>query len=412
MQTPFDKKLIQAREELKTLMNNWRKEWRDVMTEWSEKIFILRFTNCSGEAAILPTDSGTNYHLASSYQPLGKGRERSLEDAINYYNHHANKYLSIVPLNLAILVYRHLVIAFGDIFLSSPSPYDPNFYYHHFLWAGRESGYERHRKLIHESSLDSSNSLHPEMTFGEFKEEFDGWEKVAVLGFQMDDKLKASKYIKGVFQKLAAHQINKMIDYHFLNRETNSIDSAKKLVQRFELVVGTPNICIVVAAGDDFNFNILEGKNDREMMKKFDFENAKNSEAKSWQLVVRCQPFAKLVANLTNADVHFILSCFIDAEYDIIDTINTIKEIEFACLTTSISTSDPQQASFPGANDHFLNFDFPHLRGLLADGVLSRKLAAHATGLEAIHETRAGSFAAVAPAALVNIVAHYLPVNL
>lgn len=419
MQSTLEKKMVAVKAELKVMTAHWRKEWREAIIKWSEKIFISRLS-VTDESVILPTDHNAHYYLVSPYLRSSESHKRSLQNAVDYRNVHANKELDVVPLNLAVLVYRHLVLAFGCEFVASPSPYEPGFYYHHFLWTGQEneSNYWRHRKLIHDSSsLPQSPSLRFETSFGEFKEEFDGWEKVAVLGFQMDDKLKASKYIQGVLRKLTTHQINKIIDYHFFSRPPPILTAAKNIFNTLKAATVTANTCAIYTSGEGFNLELLYDKNNRNEMKNFNVEKCKKL-----AIGLENPQLLEMVNDLTMDDVIFVLSCFIDAEYDIAETIDAIKkmeELELVDTTDAINTTNTTNVAtvsvFPAATDHFNNFDFPHLRGLLAETVLSRKLATYQLGLEAIRKIDADgktTFASIAPAALVDIVTHYLPINL
>lgn len=106
--------------------------------------------------------------------------------------------------------------------------------------------------------------------------------------------------------------------------------------------------------------------------------------------------------SLTAADVQFLLRLRLDSKYDREETIAKIEKID------QPNTTSPE-LQFPTHSDDFSNFDPPHLRGVLAETVLSKKLQSHTLGLE---EIRGGHFATLAPTALVDIVTQYLPIDL
>lgn len=398
-------KLVAVRQELKTMTEHWRKEWREAVVKWSEMITVADYSDYSNNEIVkLPTDYGANYHLLPLWEY--QGDERNLDDAVNYYSVHANKYLFVIPLNLMVVVYRHLVLAFGGKFLHT-SGNRLHFNHHtHYLWTGPtnstiESSYKRHREVIHLAAPNifaplngSIGSVASTVSTASIVsvDKFDGWEMVIVMGFLADDKLKSSYYIKGLLVKLQNHQMDRMVEYYF-NARCGRDDELMKTAKTFlsQLVF---NVSGVIVMDDNFVMHTLSGKDE-----VFDIESA-----------VKIKGLSKIVGNLTTEDVSFIVTLLLDGERDKTEMQEKIKKIELTSSTISVDTLD--KVSFPGPDDHFTSFDFPYLRGVLAESILSRKLRGHTLSIEAIREVAVGSFAAVAPSALVEIAAEYLPVNL
>lgn len=145
-------------------------------------------------------------------------------------------------------------------------------------------------------------------------------------------------------------------------------------------------------------------ENTRESLKDFNFDCDDNDDdrvksgADCWKAALENPNVVNFLGDLTVADVSFIIRVCIDAEYDTLEIRENIKTIERA---------DGKESSFPNADDDFTDFNFPHLRGVLAESVLSRKLAAYKLGLDEITN---GEFAERTPSAVVDIAAGYLSV--
>lgn len=400
LESKLQSKLDAVRQELKTMTGHWRKEWQEAILKWSEMICtttLAESTIDAREVVKLPTDYGASYYLISLWK---YGSARNIDDVHNYYTVHANKYLSVIPLNLVVVIYRHLVLAFGGEFLHIEA-YRRSHIHIHYLWTGSaNSSYKHHRAVIH-----SAASNH----FIRFNESnaFDGWEKISIFGFQDDDKLKPSYYSSGLLTTLLKYQRNRMIEYHFGQSSTSEkTSSAKTLLNRLIVVIG--KLCVV--DNDDSTIQFLIGDYDEQNNFDLDFDNT-----------MKIQAFSKMIGNLTFTDVNFIVSNFIESERGMAETIEKIKQSELQ-LEPTLTNSNGSNGSinstgsiFPDLNDDFTNFDPLHLRGLLAETTLSRKLRAHALGLEEIremNEMRAGSFAAAAPLAVVKIASEYLSVDL
>lgn len=428
MQSTFEKKLTLARQELKMLMTNWRKEWQDAVVKWSDKISILplkkdsNVTTTNTEAAVFPTDYNTDYFLN-----LDKKREYNLDDVAYYYEYYAHQHLSAVPINLAAIVYRHFVLAFGGRFSATFVEHIQQYNYrsHYFLAKNVES-YKRHRKFIHTLLADpliplSSESSSPSAptessapsSTGE-SDEFDGWEVVQLQGIRLDDQLGSSHYVEPLLWELKAYQMNEVIKHQFRSdgRGPQLVKNAQEFLGALNTMAGNGTWDIGLC-DDTFSILLLREamsrgalRNSRESLKDFnldcDIKDNDNDRIKSgadcWKAALENPEVVKFLGNLTVADVSFIIRVCIDAECDANETREKIKNIERA---------DEKTASFPDTDDHFTDFNFPHLRGVLAESVLSSKLAAYKVGLDEIID---GEFAEQTPSALVSIAAGYLSV--
>lgn len=167
-------KLEVAKVELQKLTARWRKEWRDAIEKWSEKIYIADDLHKRGKVLRLPTDNGNNYHFFESWSDFSSGGEQSLSAALDYQSRSAHQFLSAVPINLFALVYRHFVVAFGGNFsvTSLHFEYTTNKNLHYFL---TDDDYKRNRQVIRKSAPH----LFP-TTDKTDNSEFDGWEAVNI----------------------------------------------------------------------------------------------------------------------------------------------------------------------------------------------------------------------------------------
>lgn len=427
MQSELEMKLVAAKSELQTMMTRscWRQEWRDAILKWSEKIFILKTK--SDELVVFPTEYGGNYYLLLFnlfHTSVSTAKqERNVDNAINYRSERAANYLSVVPWNLFVLVYRHLVLAFGGHFSKSFSDVRNEGYYRkHHLWTGLKDGgnYARHRAIIHDSCQQFSDvriEKFVESTESNSIDDFDGWEVVMIQGVQLNDKLNASFYILGLLRKLGAHQVHRMIEHHFHWRGKETVKLAKNVADHLRAAnVSTSKTSCrkwnIDLEHHDFYVCLLNPEKDRATMKSAKFQSGAFGEN---SLQNSLPKFAEFLGTLTKEDVAFIVSCFIDALYDAHEMTEKVKQAEQDEQDESNDSKDSKDSifsTFPSDADDFHNLDFPHLRGLLAETALSRKLAAHAIGLDEIRKIAPGSFASIAPTALTEIVSQYLPVDL
>lgn len=407
-------KLAEAKVELQKLMtrSRWRKEWQDQMTKWIEKIFLMENAYEGGQVVIFPTDSGSWYIFFADMRGWSGHGRRDVNDALRCYSL-SKEHLSAVPINLFALIYQNLVISFGGSFSLVLNSAYANDNYLHYLWT--DDNYKRHRQVIR----SSAPHLFPTCGISAFdlSGEFDGWEPVTIAGIQLEYKFLASQYIGNLLWTLNHHQIYKMIEHYFCHRnsETSKVDKSNKLThtaKRFSCSLGLSmnrngNLSqgwSVDAFGLGFDLTLIGESKNRESMKNFNFQNVtgnSNGDAKNyWQLAMKNSHFVEVLGDLTAADATFIVSCFIDAKYDAKEITEEVKKLE---------SEGCESKQFPSQNDDFTNFDPPHLRGLLAQTVLSKKLAKYDLGMKEINE---GKFADIAPIALTKIVAEYYSVDI
>lgn len=387
--TSFEKKLIAARAELVTTTGHWRKEWREAILQWSDKITIVGISDLD-QMVVLPTDSGGSYYFLVTRQDT---MVRSLGDAVHYRLSTANNYLSAVPVNLASLVYRNFVVALGGKFSNRIDHKIMCEFNIHYLWT--DDNYKRHRKLIH--------SLTPQL-FSDFDNlnRFDGWEAVVIMGIRAEDKFKPSNYIGAVLAKLNTYQLDKMLSHYFQfqfhprsDKTSEMVQSAKSIAVRMVVSINLSDGFRVSIFGGNFYFILFEGNGRESTMDSSSLDGGNNWQL--WQLAMANPDFVKMLGNLSEMDVRFIISCLVDIEYDKLETMATIKKLE------------ETGSNFPGPDDDFNSFDYPLLRGPLAETVVSKKLQGCALSMEEITK---GQFADIAPAALVNIVGSYYPIDL
>lgn len=234
---------------------------------------------------------------------------------------------------------------------------------------------------------------------------------------QLGGKLLGVHYSEQLVQDLRRHQVAKMIEYHFRHRGKQIIEVAKNFERNLPfqglhiiyVVVGKVRIYLppikgIPTASDGDSVNNISG---RDSMKKFNLEDdAENTVMRHhWDELLKNPQFVinlsvnaranKKSGLLTAADVQFIICCHIDGYYDSRESLEKINKIG--------------SMAFPTEADDFSSFDPPHLRGVLAETVLSQKLAGYALGKEEIVK---GAFAVITPLALVDIVSSYYPVDL
>lgn len=366
----------------------WRKEWQEAAAKWSEKVtIVIREKSCSAYVTF-PADSQDKYHLlecsTATLLPYSCNPSYFLGDAINYYKK-ADKNLTVIPINLAIDIFRHFVLSFSGIF----SDWDVNSEcLVQYLWIDDEN--KRHHEIIRQSLPKIYGH-----TVQTSSVALDRWLVVRGPRIQLGGKLRSTHYTQELLLKLRHYQTAQMIDYHFLKRGDETIKTAQNFFSRLgENLTGE----IDVSAGGR-HFNLINSikkcgniNTNRQMMKMFNLDDEKDPRH-NWFQVSAYPSFAALLnERLSVADVRFLVCCFIDAKYDREESLQKINAEEF-----------------PNEEDDFSDFDPLRLRGTLAMTVLSRKLKGYAIGTE---EIRTGAFAAKAPTELVDIVASYYPVDI
>lgn len=411
---------MEMKTEMQKKMAHWRHSWRDAVTEWANKIRILPpplATGCTNELEMVALSADVGCHL----MVLMEGKKYTLDHALEYFKDQGKKYLSVVPVNLFVSVYSHLVTSFGANYEHYSRKGFADVHNIHYLWAGVGDDYKRNRAAILQSSPDrfadqsADHALSSTTLLSD--EKFDGWEKVLLQGFQQDNELKMSTYICGLLAKLKTYQMNKMIEHHFsatgLPGTAEIITEAKEIANRLIVTVGKLSAWGIGMTGNHGNLDnsdniclfLLDGNKDREIMKANLIPG--NDKWEYYHHATNNPDFAKELKSLTLEDFTFIVRCFIDGKHDGTKILAASHQIDY---------QDERQVdgsiSFPGLNDDFSSFDPVRLRGLLGEIVLSKKLKAYALSMEEIHEIRAGNFAEIAPTALTHIVGSYYPVDL
>lgn len=388
----MQERLDAARENLQTMMARWRPEWRDIMNSWSKKIIIeaLEVHGMRCERVVLPRNYDGLFNIIAD--PSREIQEYSISSAVGYRIRQLRDETVQVPINLFVDVYRHFVIAFGGIFSAESSHsyyYNPTNYLTQWLYNDHDDD-KRHHKIIHESLATISSILLD-----------DGWEQVYLQGIQLGGKLLPVHYIKDLGTHLGRHQVGKMIEQYFYStgRGEEIVKLAKEFERRLSFRMG--ETFIIVDGTYQQLLNEIDGNEDdqRKVMKTFDLED-ETDHRHHWPTLLKNPQFVKFCGELTIADVRFLICCRIDAECD---RKELVKKVKLSAASTSSAIA------FPTADDHFSNFDFPHLRGLLAETVLSKKLAKCPLAKEEIKTT---DLAAIAPLALTEIVCDYYSVDL
>lgn len=366
-------RLDAAKIELQGMMTRscWRKEWKDAVTNWSENVIIVELGWGFGHA-MFPDENGGCYLLVkydrATLLPASDSPVHDVGSALHYH-WRAYNFLRIVPINLVVDIYRHFVLAFGDTFSincrSSDSDRKSIYSYNsgttsrQSLWIDEEN--KRHHEIIHSSlSADAVDST-----------SCDRWEELYVREIQLGGKLLPIHYIEPLLSKLQSHQVKRMIEHHF---NTEMIQTAQRFANL--LYVQQTAVCILIG---EVYWNLVNtiGSKNRDSAKNFNLED-ENDNRCNWLKILRSPGVNSILSDsksgeekfvsLTAADVRFIICCHIDADYDRKETLEKIDKIK------------PLDASFPTDADDFSNFDPPHLRGVLAETVLSRKLAEYALG--------------------------------
>lgn len=440
----FETKLAVAKESLQSMISHWKKEWQDVVTKWSGRITIVNSKNGARfKSVVFLAYRGDPYRFFeydhATQTPTSNNQEYCIDEAISCRD---TLYYSIgfgnLPINLMIDVFRHFVLAFGLKFerlrkYSTETQYKNDWRQHLYF---EEGG--RHQEVIN-SALQ--NTTWPS-TNNDTSIECDRW-RIISGKLQLGGKIQPIHYIEGVLIARKSYQTTKMIDNYFQFRcaGTNGTSSIIKIATTFfksltyqpitgRITIGIngsypytliDSILVPDAQSSDVARNEYDyvNENRRGLAKKFNLENGKCEPRTQyyWEKMMKNQSFLSLLGtntstseklvSLTMADVQFLLCLLIDAYYDHKETFEAVERI------SGTDQADPANSTystsrFPTADDNFSSFDPLLLRGLLAETVLSRKLAGYALGQEEISK---GTFAAIAPSALTSIVASYYPVD-
>lgn len=429
-------KLDEVKLELQKITAHWKKEWKEMLAKWSDKIIVS--SDSLREELLLPTDLGEKYILAHKLTSESKFycSKYDLEDAA-FYRYSAYAHLCI-PINLALDVFRHLVLAFGGSFFTgrpttkNPHYYNPRHSYFHWLWVNEED--KRHHQVIR-NSLQSTYANVPKELDDHNRDSGDRWELVQLQGIQLGGKLLSTHYIRAILKGLKEYQMTKMFEYHFRHFDEKGRETIAVCQRLFQMLsyrtnyrdTTTDTVELVDLAGsrvlvhlpkpnsqgsDNGEQKAQKCEREREAAKQFELN------AKDWSQILEGSSKTDEFEKLSLTDVHFVISCFIDMECDHKETLEKIEKIDKTVQPTQLPQSDSTTTAntgaapafqFPTVDDDFSSFDPLHLRGLLAETVLSRKLKGYVLGREEIFT---GGFAATAPTALTEIVADYYPVDL
>lgn len=260
---------------------------------------------------------------------------------------------------------RHLVVSFGNTFEQNIEDE-----YYHDQWLHIDGEHKRYHQVICESPTIKKQSVLS-----------DDWVNIWWHGIQLGGKLQAKHYIAHTILQLRQHQISKMVQLHFAQRGNLLMETA----QRFSKLLSYQNSRIYLSHLILINpyetvRGVVSTENSRNRMKNFNLEDEKDERHNWYQLLTDKQLVAKLdnsngendrdedkLVSLTVADVYFLLCLCIDAEFDYRESLVKVEDAANA---------------FPTEADDFSDFD--NLKGMLAETVLSRKLAGYHLGLEEI----------------------------
>lgn len=434
--TTLEDKLVAAKLELQKMMTRscWKDRWRHTATKWSEKIVIAADGANEGVyRIILPADGGGIYPLINCDRTTllpracGMNQTYDFDLAISYISYFGRLQLYGVPNNLAVDIFRHFVLAFGGKFLDGFARKDSlnaGDTYYQQLWVDEEN--KRHYQVIRDSLpqiglFDLTNST---TTID------DRWMWVKTNGIQLGGKLQPVHYIEGLLEKRKSFQIDRMIEHYFHFDKSDEIVKTAKNFQKLLIHHSRGEVLIVI---DRISYllvgavaNISSVQNERKAAKTFDFgnENCEGRRQEYWNYLQKIPFFTIILGDdktrkLTVEDVRFLVCCSIDAEYDYRETFDIVKSFSADAVTTTTTDNSSSLSSlsslttsttpcFPSVDDDFSSFEFPLLRGLLAETTLSKKLASYAIGKE---EISTGEFAKLAPSALTQIVDSYYSVD-
>lgn len=402
-------RLDAIKESFQAAIRHWRKEWRDAATIWTASIVIvpgLTIQEC--DYVVFPTvgdsfDSirPTGYYFAYNRVTLLSWNNSiyNVETAINCRNGSLDHKCGLlnVPVNLAVDAFRHFIVGLGGKFgleqLKS----------HLCQWLYVDDDNKRHSEIIHSSLANS---------FSDTSTTCDRWERIWASGIQLNAKLSSTHYIDGLLYARRLHQVKRMIQYHF--QQEKIIATANRFFNLLtyhsnsgEIKMSASPHHILLVSSAIFIRSVIASCAKRKLAKNFKLKDVNNSlvSRDKLSLAILNKDFVKNLGELTTDDVHFLFRLCIDAHYDQEDSLDRVTQLNSAVDFSSTDSIDSTlSSSFPSAADNFFNFDFPHLTGVLAETVLSQKLASYALGKEEIVN---GGFATIAPTALTNIVADY-----
>lgn len=421
---------------------------------WSDKsrqALELTLKTATGIVALLSTETIAKTGVS------GSDGIYNLFHGINYYNSWAPAVFKIVPNNLAVDLFAHFVTSLSGTFY-------PSAYYGRVTnWLYVDDENKRHRKIIYDAIREAK--VAEELKYGlptlsastvsvaDESNDSDGWINVECKKFCLGGRLATMHYLDPLLQSLKKHQLDRMIEhqFHFYPNSKKMTELAQKIAK--DLCTndgsagefGSISLMNTVPYSEYSSYAHLTGtkrllrpkmwtllsrvykpkrgnnrsdgcdnfwERSRERLLAFTLGDEKDTR-QHWNRVIKDKFFIDTISDLSVNDMQFILHTYIEAECDYYELTEKLTCNDDNSRPLDEHKSKPAvTAAFPTCGDDFFDFDPPHLRGRLSEGVLSRKLQAHTLRLEELRKVRGKSFAAVAPAALVDIVAHYLPISL
>lgn len=395
-------KLDAAKEGLVQMMMNqsWRKEWQAAVIKWASQV-VIKPTAYAAESIVFPTDAHLKdkHGLFLTYDPAtllplsSNKSDYSITSASNYRNASSDEYgLLAVPINLVVDIYRHFVLAFGLTFSTID---DQKSHCYQYLRIDEKDEFRRQR--IH-CILNKFTDLNNHSTTTTTTSTDDHWARLWMDRIPLGGKLLPTHYIEFILRQMLNHQIDKMIEHYFHHSQSEVVQcelliiAAKRFVKiltynetgEVKFIPLWHPLILVAAKSTSSKL----GFSDRKLSKNFNLDLSS---------AIKDNDFVRYLGDLTVVDVEFLIRLLIDARHDHLDTVDQVIQL------------GAQGSPFPAATDAFENFDPPHLRGLLATTVLSKKLATYALGTNEIND---GQFAHIAPTALVKIVGSYYSIDI
>lgn len=444
------KKLDEARIGLKDKIKHWRKEWQEEITKWSDKIFPIPGREGVCTELIFPAGHGTEFLAAindnvcddnsSTDHKLVASNQNIFSYTTGSFGQHnfplpslicgyARGVKMVTPINLLVEAIEHFVSALtGNEIVRNPN--NPNN-------AVGASGYK-----FYNWKMVPPQHYNPVFDGTEFAMQanadgvMDGWMKTTRYGDYVNGHFTPSYRL--LLDKLRRHQALRMMEAHFqwlpggIQGTGKLLQSAITFFDTLQLVGGgistsiSTKYCADVPSSVNISLQIVRyGNADyfkaliydftnfakcvpdyRAKLFSFDLTNPNNEFNRLRLLLDQANntsdadsaKFASLIENLTVSDIDFIVRTYVETRLSSI----TIAE--------EIKTSNATDASFPTLDDHFSDFDIPHLRGALSNTHSTRKLIAYDYSVKLLREQTA--MMRNLPRAVLNLMGSYLPLHI
>lgn len=432
-------KWVRAKTELKVKMENWKEDWRTAAIEWIDKItieigeewtpdtpLVIRFplgTSSSFQKftiTITPTASMRNEIPKTRSVDIrfadGDDTGQVIPDDMpsswirsdDLMKHHQSVFQDYrdsrwMPINLFANVVDHITATFDrKLYFALQSTQSPRPIYKNHL-------YFRKQHLFPDFALSSAQDAQDAKSI----QEDGGWTCVDYEVIITDDQLAHDhNYRKTLIDKLCAHQTRCLIDCHFAKRSQfdklngQILDNARHFAMslkisncqsdcsRLDISSSFFKIGVRIKTIDKIaNFSFYDLAND----KHYPFDTFQECSAVPIDLLgsKEITEVTKMHGDLTNLNSH-----------DLYSIIRIVVEVYF-CGVQLKKIIFSSMSEFPGADDHFDNFDEPSLRGVLTTTSVARKLVNHAKNIELLRKNVSGSNYPV-PAALIDLMESYL----